>query len=144
MDLAGLAEQAEIFGNARVIIGALSLIFYSKDVSQIALFRRYRIFMGSLGGHGAGMTNMLFVPPSSSIIELPLRPHVDRCYGFVALALGLDYWLLPEVHSAYHLNYTMTAENAHTIVSLVLQLISSKVGKIDMVIDSDKILIYEN
>ena len=50
-----------------------------------------------VGGHGAGLTNMLFAPPGATIIEFGMKPHVDRCYGFMALALGLDYWLLPQV-----------------------------------------------
>ena len=94
-----------------------------------------------LGGHGAGMTNMLFAPPSASVIELPLRPHVDRCYGFVALALGLDYWLLPEVHSFYHLNYTVTIESARSIVSLVSQILSSEVRKMNIVTETFKVIL---
>jgi capsular polysaccharide biosynthesis protein len=44
MSLAGIAAQAEVFQNARIIIGP----------------------------HGAGLTNMLFAPDDASIIEVIL------------------------------------------------------------------------
>ncbi len=49
-----------------------------------------------VGGHGAGLSNMLF-SNDASVMEFAMDPHVDRCYGYMAMSLGLDYWLIPQV-----------------------------------------------
>jgi hypothetical protein len=80
-DPAGLsmAEQAELFAGAEVIVGP----------------------------HGAGLTNMIFADPDRcQVVELPMRPHVNRCFGYMAQALGLGYWVVPEFRSYYHTTYT--------------------------------------
>ena len=79
-DPAGLsmAEQAELFAGAEVIVGP----------------------------HGAGLTNMIFADPDRcQVVELPMRPHVNRCFGYMAQALGLGYWVVPEFRSYYHTTY---------------------------------------
>jgi hypothetical protein len=71
------------------------------------------------GGHGAGMTNMIFAPRNATIIEFAMSPHVDRCYGYMAVALGMEYWLVPQVSAFYHLNYTMDSSKADAVVRLL-------------------------
>lgn len=45
--------------------------------------------------HGAGLTNMLFVPENTKILELSKENEVmDKCYFNLASALDLDYWYL--------------------------------------------------
>ena len=85
------------------------------------------------GGHGAGLTNMLFASKNAKIIEFPLNPHIDRCYGYIAMALGLDYWLVPEINSLYHLNYTMDAIKANIVVNLVKELLQAQRIKIEYI-----------
>ena len=49
------------------------------------------------GPHGAGLTNMLFAPKDVSLIEFSMTPHVNRCFGYMAMSLDIDYWLVPQV-----------------------------------------------
>ena len=32
---------------------------------------------------------MLFMPRNATVIEFPLAPHIDRSFGWTALALGM-------------------------------------------------------
>ncbi len=54
------------------------------------------------------MTNMIYARKGASIVEFPLHPHVDRCYGHMAMALDMDYWVFPPLHAFYHGVYTIT------------------------------------
>ena len=65
------------------------------------------------------MTNMIFAPRNATVIEFAMNPHVDRCYGYMAVALGMEYWLVPQVSAFYHLNYTMDSSKAEAVVRLV-------------------------
>ena len=82
MDPDGLRRQMGVFRSARIIIGTRIL--------PLAL--RWTV----AGTHGAGLTNMLHAR-NATIIELPLRPHVNRCYAHMALSLGHRYWVVPQV-----------------------------------------------
>jgi hypothetical protein len=77
------------------------------------------LMLFSPGAHGAGLTNMLFLREHSDVIELPLSPHIDRCYGTLATMLGHHYWVLPEIASHLTLNYTITTSSAAALVALV-------------------------
>ena len=46
--------------------------------AQQDMFQHARIIIGS---HGAGLTNMLFAPHCRAVIEFPLDPHVNPCFG---------------------------------------------------------------
>ena len=48
-----------------------------------------------LGVHGAGMTNMLFLPDGAPVIELLNDEHGDPCYFLLASCLGLPYFYAP-------------------------------------------------
>ena len=52
------------------------------------------------GPHGAGLANMVFAPRNATIAEFTMSPHCNRCFGYMAAALGLDYWVIPEVRRA--------------------------------------------
>ena len=56
------------------------------------------------GGHGAGLTNTVFARKSVTIVEFAMVPH-DRAYGQLAMALGMDYWLVPQVSTFYFLRF---------------------------------------
>ena len=60
------------------------------------------------------------------MIEFPLDPHVDRCYGYMAMALGQDYWLVPQVSAFYHLSYKMDQSKADAVVRLVKHVLETK------------------
>ena len=78
------------------------------------------------GAHGAGLTNMIFAPATASVIELPLEPHYNRDYGFMAMALDLDYWVAPQVSARCNLHYNMTANKADAVTGLVRRLLLRK------------------
>jgi hypothetical protein len=72
-----------------------------------------------LGGHGAAMTNMIFAPADATVIEFSMRPQCSRFFGYMAMSLGLDYWLVPQVHSFYHLNYVIDESGVAAVVRLL-------------------------
>ena len=88
--------------------------------AQIRVFRQARIIVGC---HGAGLTNMVFAPAGTSVIEFPLDPHVDRSFGCMAASLGFEYWLVPQLKSNYQQNYTMTSALADEVVKVVQHVI---------------------
>ena len=69
---------------------------------------------------------MLFMPQNGTVIEFPLKPHIDRCFGYMALALGLDYWLVPQISSLFHENYVMDDEKAKSVVRLLRHILVAK------------------
>src|SRR5205085_744168 len=57
---------------------------------QVALAARARHFVSN---HGAGLTNMLFMRPGGSVLELRRRGERERNWFFnLANAVGLDYY----------------------------------------------------
>ena len=78
------------------------------------------------GGHGAGLTNMIFSKANATVIELPMKPHVDRCYGYMAMALGLDYWILPHISAPYFGRFNVDKKGANALGNLVEHVLKSK------------------
>jgi capsular polysaccharide biosynthesis protein len=68
-------------------------VIYAEDHSfeeQIAMAAQARHLVSN---HGAGLTNMLFMPPGNNVLEL--RHETDRvnnCYFVLASALNLNYY----------------------------------------------------
>jgi capsular polysaccharide biosynthesis protein len=59
-------------------------------ISQVELMSETAVLIGV---HGAGLTNMIFLPTNSKIIELRAEgDKVNNCYFALADALGLDYY----------------------------------------------------
>ena len=61
-------------------------------MEQVRLMRETAVF---LGVHGAGMTNMLFLPEGARVVELLNEEHGDLCYFRLASCLGLPYFWAP-------------------------------------------------
>lgn len=59
--------------------------------AQVALMRRTSILFAP---HGAGLTNMLFCPPGTQVIEIADPGFPNPNFYAVASAMGLPYWLL--------------------------------------------------
>ena len=89
----GFDDQLNIFRSAEIIIGALRCM---------PPHHRPRA-----GPHGAGLANMLFAKRNVSVIEFAMKPHCNRCFGYMAMALEVDYWLVPQLACNYHLKYTL-------------------------------------
>ncbi len=86
MDPAGITKQIAAFRGAQIIIGMLlfafaliSILFLLACISTYTLYIQKKM----IGGHGAGMTNMIFAPAGSTVIEFGMEPHVDRSFGYV-------------------------------------------------------------
>ena len=78
------------------------------------------------GGHGAGLTNMIFAANNATVIEFGMRPHVDRCYGYMAMALGFDYWLVPQVDATYFSRFVINKTNAAAVARLLRHVLQAK------------------
>ena len=70
---------------------------------------------------------MIFAPSTASIVEFAHVPFAERCFAYMATALGLDYWIVPQVRAHYHLNYTLTDDGVAATVRLVTHLAERKV-----------------
>lgn len=83
-------------------IGALCV-----SASELAMEQRAQLFSRArllIGANGAGMTNMLFCPPGTPVIEVaPTFPH--PCYWLLASALGLPYHVLISGFPQDNLNF---------------------------------------
>lgn len=93
-----LQDQIDLFGNAKMIIGP----------------------------HGAGLVNMVYAPNDVSVIEFPMKPQCNRCFGYIAMALNLDYWIVPEVNCFYHLKYQMSKKKAESVMELLEHIMDRK------------------
>ncbi len=58
---------------------------------------------------------MLYAPSNVSVIEFPMKPHCNRCFGYLAVALGMDYWVVPEISTFYHLKYSASSKKAEAV-----------------------------
>ena len=79
----------------------------------------------SPGAHGAGLANMVFAPQNATVIELPLRPMVNRCFGYMAMALGLNYTVIPQISSNYNGRFVVTEANAAAASRVLRQVLKT-------------------
>ncbi|CAI5460153.1 unnamed protein product [Closterium sp. Yama58-4] len=56
-----------------------------------ALFRRTRLFVG---GHGAALSNLIFMPVRSHLLEIRPDKCPNRCYNSLSYACSIKYYLL--------------------------------------------------
>lgn len=65
-------------------------IFYGTEgtIGSRNLFARASVLIGA---HGAGLTNMIFLPPTSSVIEILPNGYKNVCFMRLSGALGLKY-----------------------------------------------------
>jgi len=103
----------DLFGDELVVFGASN--------SKPATMREQMDVFGAadivIGPHGAGLSNMLFCKPSVSVIEFPMNPHCNRCFGYMSVGLGFDYWVVPELACFYNLWYDVDERKAQAVVN---------------------------
>eukprot|EP00730_Choanoeca_flexa_P003716 TRINITY_DN11484_c0_g1_i1.p1 TRINITY_DN11484_c0_g1~~TRINITY_DN11484_c0_g1_i1.p1 ORF type:complete len:777 (+),score=194.89 TRINITY_DN11484_c0_g1_i1:151-2481(+) len=87
----------------------------NKVKNQMQYFQNTAILIGP---HGAGLSNIVYAS-HAALIEFAMKPHSNRCFGYMAQALGNPYTIVPQVHSFYHKNYEMTRANAKLVAQLV-------------------------
>jgi capsular polysaccharide biosynthesis protein len=80
---ADLIAMLERQGVRVVVPGLLSV------TKQIAIFRRARLV---IGGHGAGLSNIIGCEPGSQIYELLPSHYPNWCFNRLAQSCGLHYW----------------------------------------------------
>ena len=90
---------------------------------QLDLFQNIEIM---LGPHGAGLTNMLWAPNGTSVIEFPLKPHSNRNMAMLAYAANMDYWILPEINCNYYLKYTVDKNGVDAMIRLLKHIIDKR------------------
>lgn len=73
-------------GFEKVYFERLSLL------EQVRLMRETEVL---LAVHGAGMTNMLFLPGTARVIEIHNKEYGDPCYLRLASCLGLEFYVCP-------------------------------------------------
>eukprot|EP00038_Savillea_parva_P027749 m.61258 g.61258 ORF g.61258 m.61258 type:complete len:795 (+) comp8013_c1_seq1:131-2515(+) len=90
---------------------------------QLDLFEGAQIIMGA---HGAGLVNMVYAPDNATVIEFPMSPQCNRCFGYMATALQQDYWIVPEVSTFYHLKYKMTRSKMKAVLNVLKAVLDEK------------------
>jgi capsular polysaccharide biosynthesis protein len=68
-------------------------ILYAEDMTFAEQVRTFSSARHVVSNHGAGLTNMLFMPPGGNVLEL--RHHTDsvnNCYFTLASAISLNYF----------------------------------------------------
>ncbi|MBC6607166.1 glycosyltransferase family 61 protein [Hymenobacter sp. BT188] len=83
---ADIEELLQAYGFETVFFEQLSFL------EQVQLMRETKIFMGT---HGANMTNLMFLPHESTIIELLNKEDGDLCYFRLASCFSLPYFCVP-------------------------------------------------
>ena len=56
-----------------------------KVIEQARMFKNARVVVGA---HGAGLTNIVYCKPGTGVVLLPMKPHSDHTYSHMASALG--------------------------------------------------------
>jgi hypothetical protein len=83
---ADIEELLQSYGFETVFFEQLTFL------EQVQLMRETKIFMGT---HGANMTNLMFLPQESTIIELLNKEDGDLCYFRLASCFSLPYFCVP-------------------------------------------------
>jgi len=91
---------------------------------QIDLFHNVTIVVGP---HGAGLTNLIWTRPGTSVVQFPMKPNNDNCFGSLASSLGIDYWLIPQINSFYYGVYPPVDDlGIRALVNVVKQILKEK------------------
>eukprot|EP00899_Mesostigma_viride_P006059 jgi/Mesvir1/15454/Mv06633-RA.2 len=80
---------------------------------QLRLFQDASLVIGV---HGAGLANMVACQEGTPIVELPRLPMHANYFAHMAAALGLDYWVSPDLHSWHLAGLSVTKERTTALI----------------------------
>ncbi len=77
-----------------------------------------------LGAHGAGLANCLWARRGTALVELPVYPLQPSTFSHLAAALGLEYWVVPEVSATQTATYHVTPPAITAVISTLRAILS--------------------
>ena len=69
---------------------------------------------------------MIFMQPNASVLEIPLKYFPSRIFGYMAVALKMDYWTVPSVQFGYVAERTLEAGEVQTICDAVEHIVRAR------------------
>jgi len=130
-------DERRIITTLMDIVGPANVDWYlAKGKSVIHQIRSFENVDIIIGPHGAGLTNMIWATPSPTsapiqtpiisainytltdknkrvaVVMFPMKPYNDNCFGAEAMALDLDFWVIPNIHSYYYGVYPTVSDEA--------------------------------
>lgn len=77
----------------RIPGGEIGIFTGKEEINRtMEMFSNTTIFVGA---HGAGHTNMMFMPDNGVILEILPDGYLHHCYGLMAAGMGLEYHMVP-------------------------------------------------
>jgi len=72
-------------------------------LEQVVLLSQTDVLIGQ---HGAGLSNLIWMPPGAAVIEIqpPLVSPIDRIFSSLASAKHMDYGTVPQDHDHASIN----------------------------------------
>lgn len=92
-----VARTRRIANESQIEEMLIPLGFEFHCLEQYSLAKQIQLFGEAamiVGGHGAGLTNMLYAPAGTQIIELAPSNYVRKCYAMLSEELGHPYRLV--------------------------------------------------
>lgn len=110
-----LAEQLSVFDTRRLSPGTVS------HVEQVAAFSKARVIVGA---HGAGLTNLIFAPPGTPVIEIFGKNYCQGAYMWLCHLLGHPYYPVVSPLEGSHQNITLPEDLLDKIATRVAKAVT--------------------
>ena len=107
-----MANHRRVINEDELIDFLIQLNFKIYLLESLPFMEQVSVFYHSkfiIAPHGGGLTNLVFCPPGSKVIELFSPNYVNGCYRAISNMVDLDYWYLlgegqpPSEHTGNHL-----------------------------------------
>lgn len=110
-----LARRLSVFGFRRLCPGTVS------HIEQVAAFSSASVIVGV---HGAGLTNLIFAPPGTLVIEIFGHNYCQGAYMWLCHLLGHPYVPVVSPLEGAHQNITLPEEMIEEIAAKVAQAVT--------------------
>jgi len=77
---------------------------------------------------------MIWSHEQTSIVMFPMKPNSDNCYGYMSVALNMDFWLIPQITSYYYGNYRLDDKGVAAVKEVIEILLKKKKFNYDLMI----------